>query len=160
MKMTNTEQLKQAWFALTDAESCRLISCSLTRRSKFHIEEFDTLANAMPEQEHLRPMTGARGTHHIEEKECRFGSEIIAWLQKKADQYEIDRLVIFARPRMLGVLRMIPLGSLKGQVQELKGDLMRLNTGQLAVHPMVRELIAAPQSDHGTVYVAAVSVAS
>ncbi len=160
MKMINTEQLKQAWFALTDAESCRLLSCSLTRRGKYHIEEYDTLANALPEQEHLRPMTGAGGTHHIEEKERRFGGEIVAWLQKKADQYEIDRLVIFAPPRMLGVLRMVPLGSLKGHVQELKGDLMRLNTSQLADHPMVRELLTPPPSDQGTAFDTAVSVAS
>ena len=82
-------------------------------------------------------------THHVEDKERRFATEIVRWLQKKAVQHKIDRLVIFAPPRMLGVLRLVPLGTLKGHVDELKGDLMRLHAGQLADHPMVRELLAA-----------------
>ena len=136
-----------AWFVLADAEACRLLCCSLTRRGKHHVEEFDALENTLPEQEHVRPMTNAGATHNLEDRQRRFGDEIVAWLEKKADQHKIDQLVIFAPPRMLGVLRAIPLGSLKGRVEEFKGDLMRLNAAQLADHPMVRELVPPHASD-------------
>lgn len=159
MKKTNAERQNCAWFALTDAKTCRLLSYSLTRRGKHHVDEYDAFENTLPEQEHARPMTNAGTTHNVEDNERRFAGEIVAWLQKRADQYEIDRLVIFAPPRMLGVLRMAPLGSLKGHVEELKGDLMRLNAGQLADHPMVRELLTPHTSNQGTVFDAEASVA-
>ena len=47
---------------------------------------------------------------------------------------------------------MVPLGSLKGKVEELKGDLMRLNAGQLAEHPMVRELVTLHPSDEAAAF--------
>lgn len=136
-----------AWFALTDAESCRLLCCSLTRQGKHHVDEYDAFENTLPEQEHMPPMTNAGMTRNVEDRQRRFGNEIVAWLQNKADQYDAHRLIIFAPPRMLGVLRMLPLGSLKGQVEELQGDLMRLNVGQLADHPMIRELLTPHSSD-------------
>ncbi len=152
MTKTTTGLQNHAWFALTDVESCRLLCCSLTRRGKHHIDEYDAIKNTLPEQEHARPMTNAGATHNIEDNERRFAGEIVAWLRKRADQYEINRLVIFAPPRMLGVLRMVPLGSLKGRVEELKGDLMRLNAGQLADHPMVRELVTPHTHDEGAAF--------
>jgi hypothetical protein len=36
---------------------------------------------------------------------------------------------------------MAPLGSLKGRVEEIRGDLMRLTPGQLAEHRVIRELM-------------------
>ena len=144
---TTPRPKNHAWFALTDAESCRLHCCSLTRQGKHHVVEYDALENTLPEQEHARPMTNAGMTHNVEDRQRRFGNEIVAWLQKKADQYDADRLVIFAPARMLGVLRMAPLGLLKGRVEEHKGDLMRLNAGQLADHPMIRELLTPHSSD-------------
>jgi protein required for attachment to host cells len=113
----------------------------LTRRGKHHVEEHDSIKNVLPEQEHARPMTGGGMTHNVEETERRFAGEMVAWLLIKAAQHEVDHLVIFAPPRMLGVLRRVPLGALKGCVEEFKGDLMRLSVGQLADHPMVRKLV-------------------
>lgn len=152
MMKTPTGLHNHAWFALTDAESCRLLCCSLTRRGKHHIDEYDAMKNTLPEQEHARPMTNAGATHNVEDNERRFAGEIVAWLKKRTEQYAIDCLVIFAPPRMLGVLRMVPLGSLKGHVEELKGDLMRLNAGQLADHPMVRELVTLHPGDKGAAF--------
>jgi hypothetical protein len=94
-------------------------------------------------------MTNAGVSHNVEEAERRFGSEIVEWLGKKAAQHKFDHLVIFAPPRMLGVIRTVPLGSLKGQVEELKGDLMRLKPGQLADHPMIRALVIPQLRDEG-----------
>ncbi len=140
-----------SWFALTDAESCRLLSCSMTRLGKHHIDEYSVFENTMPEHERVRPVTNAGLTHHTEDRERRFAGEIIEWLQKKSKEHQIDRLAIFAPPRMLGVLRTVPLGSLKGHVSELHGDLMRLSAGQLADHPMIRELLTQHASGEESV---------
>lgn len=149
MARTSNVERGQAWFALADAESCRLLACSLTRRGKHHVREYDAMLNTLPEQEHIRPMTGGGTTHNVENKERCFGGEILAWLRSRADQYAIDRLVIFAPPRMLGVLRAVPLGTLKGHVEELEGNLMRLNAGQLAAHSRIRELLTPMSGNEG-----------
>lgn len=80
-------------------------------------------------------------THDVEEGERRFACEILEMLQENTKKHEINRLVIFAPPRMLGVLRKAPAGPLAGHLEELEGNLMRLDAGQLAEHPMVRELV-------------------
>ncbi len=141
MHDTNVERRDHAWFALADAEHCRLLCCRLTRQGTRHVDEYGALENMLPEAEHQRPMSRDGMTHDIEEEERRFGSQIVDWLRTKAEAHAIDRLAIFAPPRMLGVLRKASSGLLKGHLEELKSDLMRLETSQLAEHPMVRELI-------------------
>ena len=141
MHKTKVEQQNYAWFALADAEHCRLLCCRLTRQGTQHVDEYGAFENTLPEAEHARPMTGDGMTHDIEEEERRFGAQIVDWLRRKAEEHKIDRLVIFAPPRMLGVLRKASSGLLAGHVKELEGNLMRLDAGQLAQHPMVRDLV-------------------
>ncbi len=147
MTMRQPKGHKHAWFALADAESCRLLRCSLTRQGTPHVEEYGALQNTLPEPEHMRPTIQGDTTRHLENKERRFAGQIVEWLQTQARQREIVALTMFVPPRMLGVLRMIPLGALQGHVEELRGDLMRLNAGQLADHQMVRELVTPPPND-------------
>lgn len=142
MRVTNAERANHAWFALSDAESCRLLCCSLTRLGKHHVDEFGLLRNSVQEQEQGVAMTDSDTTDNAAERERRFASEIVGWLRKKAVQQKIDHLVILSPPRMLGVLRKVPLGSLNGHVTEFKGDLMHLNAGQLADHSIVRSLFS------------------
>jgi hypothetical protein len=111
MGKTNAELPDHAWFALVDAEHCRLLCCRLTEQGTPHVDEYDAIENTFPEREHLRP------------------------------KHEIDRLVIFAPPRMLGELRKASSQLLAGHLKELEGNLMRLDAGQLAEHPMVRDLV-------------------
>ena len=66
------------------------------------------------------------------------------WLKKRVAEHDIDRLVIFATPRILGLLRKAPSGLLQGHLEEIEGNLMRLQTGELAEHQMVRGLVLAP----------------
>jgi protein required for attachment to host cells len=143
MGKTNVERRHHAWFALVDAEHCRLLCCRLTEQGTRHVDEYGRFENTLPEAEHAQPMSQDGMTHDIEEEERRFGGQIVDWLRRKAEEHEIDRLAIFAPPRMLGVLRKASSGLLKGHLEELKGDLMRLEAGQLAEHPMVRELVRA-----------------
>jgi protein required for attachment to host cells len=141
MGKTNAEPPDHAWFALADAEHCRLLCCRLTEQGTQHIDEYDALENKFPEREHLRPQTGDGMTHDVEEKERRFAGMIVERLQENAKKHEIDRLVIFATPGMLGALRKVSSQLLAGHLLELEGNLMRLRAGQLAKHPMIRDLV-------------------
>jgi len=143
MRKTNVEPRNYAWFALADTEHCRLLCCHLTRQGTQHVDEYGVFENTLPEAEHARPMTHDGATHDIEEEERRFAGQIVEWLQENVKKHEIDRLVIFAPPRMLGALRKASSGLLKGHLEELEGNLMRLEAGQLAEHPMVRQLVPA-----------------
>lgn len=143
MRKKSLAYLDHAWFCLADAESCRLLCGRLAAKHAPHVEEIDVLRNTLPKQPHPRPVTNAGVTHDVEQRERRFGGEIIAWLQGKARERNIKRLVIFAPPRMLGVLRSVPLQSLKGYVEEIGGDLMPMNADQLAAHPLIHELLVS-----------------
>jgi protein required for attachment to host cells len=143
MRKAIAESRGSAWFALADAEHCRLLCCHLTKQGRQHVEQYDAFENTLPEAEHARPMTGDGMTHDIEEEERRFAGQIVEWLGKKAEEHSIDHLVIFAPPRMLGVLRKAAPELLKGHLEELEGNLMRLEAGQLAEHPMIRRLVPA-----------------
>lgn len=141
MGKTNVERGNHAWFALADAEHCRLLCCRLTEQGTQHVDEYGRFENTLPEAEPARPQSGDGMTHDIEEEERRFGGQIIAWLRGRVEEHEIDRLAIFAPPRMLGVLRKDPSGLMAGHLRQLEGNLMRLDAGQLADHPMIRELV-------------------
>ena len=143
MRKATVERRSPAWFALADAEHCRLLCCRLTKQGRQHVDEFAAFENTLPEAEHARPMTLDGMTHDVEEEERRFAGQIVEWLRKKTEEHGIDHLVIFAPPRMLGVLRKAAPGLLKGHLEELEGNLMRLEAGQLAEHPMVRRLVPA-----------------
>jgi protein required for attachment to host cells len=147
MGKTDTGGRNDAWFALVDAEHCRLLCCRLTERDTQHVDQYDVLENTFPEAERARPMTQDGMTHDVEERERRFAGAVVGWLQKRVEEHEIDHLVVFATPRLLGVLRKAPLGLLKGHVEELEGNLMRLEAGQLAEHPLVRKLVRATQEE-------------
>ncbi len=143
MDGTNVEARDCVWFALADAEHCRLLCCRLTRQGSEHVKQYGALKSILPEPEHARPGTNTGTSHFIEEDERRFAGQLVEWLRVKAIEHKIEHLVIFAPPRILGVLRKATSGLLQGHLEELKGDLMRLDTGQLAQHPMVRDLLPA-----------------
>ena len=121
MTKTNVERRSHAWFALADAEHCRLLCCRLTKQGTRHVDEYGRFENTLPEAEHTRPMGQDGMTHDIEEEERRFGAQIVGWLQSKAEEHDIEDLAIFAPPRILGVLRKASSGLLEGHLEELKG---------------------------------------
>jgi protein required for attachment to host cells len=141
MGKTKVERRNHAWFALADAEHCRLLCCRLADQGTQHVDAYDALESTFPEREPLRPQPGDGMTHDAEEKERRFAGQIVGWLKKRVDTHEIGRLVILATPRMLGVLRRFRPRLSNGLLQGLEGNLMRLEAGQLADHPMVRDLV-------------------
>jgi protein required for attachment to host cells len=149
MEKNETRAMDYAWFALADAQKCRLLRCHLTKRGTPHVDECDALDNEPPEHEHGRPMalggmTGhsfAAPHHDEEEAERRFAAQIVKWLQERCAHHGTERLTILAPPRMLGVLRKTPLGSLKGRIEQHEGNLMHLEAEALSAHPLMRSLV-------------------
>jgi len=63
-------------------------------------------------------------------------------VRTNAKKHEIDRLVIFAPPRMLGVLRKTSSGSLAGHLRKPEGNLMRLDAGHVRSLALTQSSIA------------------
>ena len=68
-------------------------------------------------------------------------SRVVAWAEKKVDQFEIETLTLIAAPRFLGELRKLYSPMLEGRIREQQGDLTQLTTGSLARHPTVVDLL-------------------
>jgi hypothetical protein len=49
----------------------------------------------------------------------------------------------------IGAIRKTPLGSLKGNLEQVEANLMRLDAGELANHPLVCKLVKNHTSDQG-----------
>jgi protein required for attachment to host cells len=149
MKNKDRQFANGTWLALADAQRCRLLCGHLTEQGTPHFDERGALESVPLEHEHGRPMalagmtghTFAAPHHEAEEEQRRFAGRIMKWLQKECEEHEIDRLVVIAPPRMLGQLRKVLPGSLKGPVEQHEGNLMHLDAGDLAQHPIVRELL-------------------
>lgn len=137
----SVERRNHAWFALVDADRCRLLCCRLTQEGILRVVEYCTLENTPPEGCDVTLLPQAGQTHRDEENEGRFITGISHWLQNKTVSHELDRLAIFAAPQMLGRLQNTPFGVIQGRKEEIRGDLMQLSTDQLAEHPLVRELV-------------------
>ena len=150
MDNNNCKRHNIAWFALVDSEHCRLLCCRLTKQGSHHVDEHGQFQNTLPEAEHARPMSLGGTTHYVEENERRFSGETLKWLKDQIDALRIDHLTLFAPARMLGAIRKASDKILTGEYEELQGSLMRLETGQLAEHPMIRRLVKQPQVPHAT----------
>lgn len=146
MQQTNVERRNCAWFALADAEQCRLLCCRLTLQGRQHVEEHGALMNEQPEHQHARSMPPGGEARDVQENERRFAAETADWLSKRAAEHEMVRLVVFAPPRMLGLLRKTSFRMINGHLEEVRGNLMGLKPGQLADHLMVHELVRGRNS--------------
>ena len=140
---------KKVWFLVADAGRGRLMECSRNLPGRIHVEEHDAIENEEEEHEHTRPSprtgksgnTYASGGHENAYQRRRFAKEVVAWIEKKVDQFEIETLTLIAAPRFLGELRKLYSPVLEGRVSEQQGDLTRLTTGSLARHPTVVDLL-------------------
>lgn len=147
MSWNDTKRHGREWFALIDAELCRLFCCHVTEHGRYHINEHDSFVNTLPEQRPPGRISSVRVTHFLESNELRFASEVVRRLQKKATQNKFDRMVIYVAPRLHGVLQMVSKGTLNVRIEELNEDFERIQTGWLESHPKVRELM---QTSDGT----------
>lgn len=137
------------WVLVADARHGGLLCCGLTSQDRCHVEECDSIQNDWPGHDHPRSGPLWKGTgvsYGIEDDEVRepmsrFGRQVVAWLNHKMAEYEIERIIIFAPPRFLGVLRNEQSTDLAGRAIEHKGELVNVPTSELAKHPAIRELV-------------------
>lgn len=133
--------MRRRWLALADENNCRLLSHDEPVRDQHKIHEHDKLVKKVDRRELAWLTPAKRITHFVESKELRFAGEIVRWLQHKADRHKIDRLVIVAPPSFSGLLRMVPPGAIKVEIEEWKDDLIDLDIGQLTNHVLIRDLV-------------------
>ncbi len=142
------ERKESAWFAIIDAQRCRLLRFARTASAIAHVEELSALECTWPDHEPGRPMALGGMTGHsyavppnyVEEQMRRFMRETVTWLKAECTARQIDRLVILASPRALALLRKsVDLSN--GRFDFRPGDLTKFSTSALAVHPLVRGLL-------------------
>jgi protein required for attachment to host cells len=139
-----------AWFALVDAERCRLLRCDLTKQGTHRVQEARAFENRWPKHRHGRPMalggmtgdTYASPHHYVGERLRRFASDVVKRLRAECTEYLIERLTIIAPPRLVGELRKLD-DVRNGRFEFQEGELMQFSTAALAVHPLIRNLVDA-----------------
>ncbi len=146
MQHTNIERRNFAWFALADAAHCRLLCCRMNRQGSQQVEERGELKAGLAEHEPIGATPQDATAPNAETSERRFAKETADWLTRKAAEHDMARLVVFAAPRMLGLLRKTSFHVNNAHLEEVRGDLMGLAPGELADHPLIRDLVQARQS--------------
>jgi protein required for attachment to host cells len=144
--------VKKAWFLVVNEGRGRLLSCGRVLPGRIGVDEHDAIENRAEEHEHGRPSpragksgnTYASGGHENAYQRRRFAKEVVAWLEKKLDQLDIESVTLIAAPRFLGELRKLCGPALAKRIREKQGDLTQLSAAGLAKHPAVIE-IAPPE---------------
>lgn len=145
-----------SYLVIADARRAQLLACQRLNTAGIGLRAVRTLENAHEaEHEHHRPSLGGGGErqgsptrgsahagphsiaqgHTAEEETERFAREIGRWLERAQGELGTARLVLFAPPRFLGLLRKHI--STHGAPELREGDFARLDLNQLTVHPTV-----------------------
>jgi protein required for attachment to host cells len=150
-----TPHPSEQWIVTADSRQAALFSCRRTPGGELHIDRERLLEAVEPGQrEHHRPdhLSGgerrasvshssahaaAQGVsigHEVEEDQKRFARQVRDWLGRARRDLGADRIVVFAAPRFLGLLR----EQIGPPVDLREGSLTSMSTAQLAEHPAVR----------------------
>lgn len=162
MRKQSASVMDPVWFVLVDAQHCRLIRAQRNKLGSLRLVEVDRLENELPVHERGRPMALAGMTGHTfaalhhddEEMDRRFVSQIVAWLAAQSRRRGIDRLTLWATPRIVGILRKSHLGPLAGRLDLRVGNLMHIDNGRLTDHQRIRGLFTASAGFGNTAAVA------
>jgi len=149
MPARKSTQRKKVWFVLVEEERCRLLQAEVTKLGTPHVEEHDAFENRHPQPELGRPqalggMTGhsyAAPHHKAGERVRRFMKESVNWLTSQMAERQIERLVIFATPRLMGALRQVDFGQAEARIELKEVNLGRLRVHELAEHQFIRQLL-------------------
>lgn len=112
-----------------------------------HVEERSSVHYEWEGHEHGRPSLSSKLGHtyasgHEEEEDLRrFARQVTQWLEQQIKEHSIDRMVVFAPPRFLGVLRKTCSSHLASCIEQRSEDLAHLRTSDLSVHPVILELV-------------------
>jgi protein required for attachment to host cells len=138
------------WLVLADTERGRLLQAGRTEMGSVHVEPIDRIEHRTDRYEHSRPSPRAGQTgdtqddHEDEEEEKRFARRLSRWIGDHVQRHGIERLVLFASPRMLGTLRKLTNGrGLPAHIDSRDTDLTSLTVEQLTEHRAIQKLVAA-----------------
>jgi protein required for attachment to host cells len=135
---------KTPWLFLVDRNGGRLLQITQTMHGRPHLDEVAGLENTWKEHVKNRPSVVTGKDIHIREQEQvmnRFGKELGAWLQQQIGAFRIERVHMFAEPRLIGELRKVFPKTLNGHVIEHESELAPLKNDELLKHPSVQKII-------------------
>jgi len=139
---------KTVWVFVMDGRQGRLLRCGLAPLERCHVEEHESIRNETPEHEHHRPspLSGkghsyAHPGHETEEQQQRFASAVVSWRRERTRRHEIDRLILFAPARFVGLLNRTLPPDLSSAVELQEGGLVSLSNAALARHPRIQALV-------------------
>lgn len=144
-------QSSSAWITAADARRARLLHCSPLPPGEPRCELTDSIDNRWEEHQRGRPspLKGKGGHSHAdfghedEQRLDRFAHDVVQWLEKQLEQRGIDRVTLFAPPKLLGELRRVYPASLKGRIDDAEGDFASMDENQIArnatVHKRLRK---------------------
>lgn len=140
-------------FATCDSRMLRFLRARLAPRQRLHVEESGRFASRWIDfHEHARPLMLGRGpkanaSQHFadehrepEELAARFARDAVGRLDEVSREARGGQIPVFAEGRFLGHLRAAAAAA-RSQVVLLHGNLAPLDAGELAVHPLVVELM-------------------
>jgi protein required for attachment to host cells len=143
-----------AWLCVIDEEAARLIRVTGTGGGRPQAAEAERLANAWTPHEHGRPSsrTGRSGHtyasqgHEEETMMTRYAHDVASWLDRSVERQQVERIIVFAAPRLMGALRKSWTARLAPRVLEQTIDLGGLQPGKLTRHPAVTTALEAAQT--------------
>ena len=150
--MTHVSRIQ--WVVVADARRARLLQCTFASAGSASVRPCATLVDDWPGHEHHRPSPLAAkdgrayaSLHHdAEEQLRRFGRRIVGWIGAAAADRGIERLTLFAPPRLLGVFRGERLQDRGPEVDLREGELAHMTEADLCRHPAIEGLAAATAS--------------
>ncbi|TVQ34504.1 MAG: hypothetical protein EA376_00090 [Phycisphaeraceae bacterium] len=142
------------WFVTADDRCAKLYSLRDVRGGRRRVSEHESVRSDWEDyHERGRPNPLGRGPsanaaqgfaargHQDQEERNRFARDVKAWIESRMKEREINRISVFAAPRMLGALR-AEFGDDPPGVSLHEGEFTPLHAHQLAEHPAIAEAIA------------------
>lgn len=132
------------WACVVDHRRGRLVQCEKSPGGSWRVDADRSITNEWEDlHEHGRPSglsAGAARGHaqshaaparETEEERRRFAKDVIEWLEKEVRSRKIERLPVFAPPKLLGALRSQWPKALAPHVREHEADLAHLDDNRL-----------------------------
>lgn len=142
----------RTWFLTADQRHARLLEGTTTPHGRLHIEELSVVEESWEELEHGRPSprsgrvghNSASEGHENEERLHRFAKQVAEWLRGELDSRQLERVHAFLAPKFLGQVRDVLPDRVRGRLVAHPVNLAHLEPGELARHPLARELHGEP----------------
>jgi len=132
------------WVCVVDHRHGRLLMCEKTPGGAWRVDADRSIVNEWEDlHQRGRPSGLSAGAsrghaqshaarpHETEEERRRFARDVVSWLEKHVRNEKIERIPVFAPPKLLGALREQWPKQLKDHVREHEADLAHLENNRL-----------------------------